>query len=418
MQLYEGKLGIMQILIYEHASGGGYLGERLPLDILSEGYGMLRSLVSDLKAAAHKTTVLLDSRVGMLNPPLEADKTILVSSSAGLDKKLKKLIKKVDATYVIAPESNQTLRRLVELVEAFGGTSLNSHVNAIEKASNKMATYETLRREKLRVPETAMINLKDSVRDVKRQVRKLGFPLVFKPLDGVGCCGLSVVENESHLAKAVKKIERLSECRDFVVQRLINGVAVSVSLLSTGDEALPITLNQQLVALASPSENSEYMGGLVPFSHRLEKEALRAAQAAVESIKGLKGYVGVDLVLTEKEAFIMEVNPRLTTSYIGLRKVVNFNPAKAILGAVLNGKLPENVATKGYVFFSKVKIPLMPQIFKETYKFENVVSPPFPTASDEQACTLIAAYGDSKEEAQASFCKTKSHLLKLLRGEN
>jgi hypothetical protein len=379
---------------------------------------MLRSLISDLKAAGHKTTVLLDSRIGVLSPPLKADKTILVSSPASLDENLKKFVKKLDATYIIAPESNQTLQRLVELVETHGRISLNSSISAIEKASNKMETYETLRKEKLRVPEMVMVSLNNSTRHIGQQAKRLGFPLVFKPLDGVGCCGLSVVKSESQVTTAVEKIKRQSKSEHFIVQRLIKGAAVSVSLFSTGKRALPITLNKQLVFLASPSEWSEYMGGLVPFSHELEEEALRAAQAAVESIKGLKGYVGVDMVLTEKEVFIMEVNPRLTTSYIGLRRVVNFNPAQAIIEAALEERFPEKVTTKGYVFFSKVKVPPMPQIFKETYRFENVVSPPFPLASDEQACTLIAAYGDSKKEAQIAFHKTESHLLKLFKGEN
>jgi hypothetical protein len=403
----------MQLLVYEHISGGGFAGEELPPNILSEGYGMLRSLVSDLKAAGHKITVLLDSRLSMLNPPLKADKTIVISSSTSLDKTLKNIVRTVDAAYIIAPESNQTLHRLVELMENYGGTSLNSQINAIEKASDKMKTYEMLRRKKLGIPETMMASLKESVQDIKRQAEKLGFPLVFKPVNEVGCSGLSVVKEKSHVEAAVEKIGSESRSEHFIVQRLIDGVAASVSLLSTGEKALPITLNKQLVLFASPSEKSEYLGGLVPFGHKLEEEALRAAQTAVEAIRGLRGYVGVDLVLTENGAFIMEVNPRLTTSYIGLRRVVNFNPAQAIIEAALKERLPEKATTKGYVFFSKVKVPPMSQVFKETYKLENVVSPPFPVASNGQACALIAAHADSEEKAEATFHKAEKHLLRL-----
>jgi hypothetical protein len=403
----------MHLLVYEHVSGGGFAGGELPPNILSEGYGMLRSLVSDLKAAGHKITVLLDSRLSMLNPPLKADRTIAVSSFTGLDETLKTLVRRVDAAYIIAPESNHTLRRLVELVETHGGTSLNSQIKAIEKASDKMKTYETLRRKKLGIPETMMASIKENIQDIKRQAEKLGFPLVFKPVNEVGCGGLSVVKEKSHVEAAVEKIRSRSRSEHFIVQRLIDGVAASVSLLSTGEKALPVTLNKQLVFLASPSEKSEYLGGFVPFSHGLKEEALKAAQTAVEAIRGLRGYVGVDLVLTENQVFIMEVNPRLTTSYIGLRKVVHFNLAQAIIEAVLEGRLPEKVITKGCVFFSKVKVPLMLQVFKATYKLENVVSPPFPVASNGQACALIAAHTDSEEKAEATFHKAEKHLLRL-----
>ncbi|NIV10374.1 MAG: ATP-grasp domain-containing protein, partial [Aliifodinibius sp.] len=63
--------------------------------------------------------------------------------------------------------------------------------------------------------------------------------------------------------------------------------------------------------------------------HPLLEEALETAQRTVELLRGLRGYVGVDMVLTNDEPVVVEVNPRLTTSYIGLRKVINFNLAQA-----------------------------------------------------------------------------------------
>jgi hypothetical protein len=409
----------MWLLVYEHVSGGGFAGEELSPEILSEGYGMLRSMVSDLKAAGHKVTVLLDSRIGMLNPPLEADETVSISSPTGLDKTLKSLVGRVDAAYIIAPESNQTLRRLVEFVETCGGASLNSQTHAIEKTSNKMATYETVRRKRLGIPETTMASLKENVKNIKRQAKKLGFPLVFKPLDEVGCHGLSVVEEERHVAAAVKKIREESANEHFVIQRLIDGIGASVSLISTGERALPITLNKQLITLASPYGQSGYTGGLVPLKHKLEEKALKAAQTAVESIGGLKGYVGVDMTLTKKEPFIMEINPRLTTSYVGLRRVINFNPAQAVIDAALKGRLPKNQTTKGCVFFSKVKVaPPTRQALKETYKLKEVVSPPFPIVSDKPACALVAAYSDSPEKAKALFHKARRRLLNLCKKRN
>ena len=88
-------------------------------------------------------------------------------------------------------------------------------------------------------------------------------------------------------------------------------------------------------------ETSSYEGGVVPFDHPLKQEAFAVAEKVVESISGLRGYVGVDLVLTQDKPFVVDVNPRLTTSYVGLRKVAGFNVAEALVNAVLNGKLPD-----------------------------------------------------------------------------
>ena len=63
----------MKVIVYEHASGGGYAGQPIPSSVLSEGFGMLRSVVADFKAAEHEVTVLMDARLSKLNPPLNAD---------------------------------------------------------------------------------------------------------------------------------------------------------------------------------------------------------------------------------------------------------------------------------------------------------------------------------------------------------
>ena len=198
---------------------------------------------------------------------------------------------------------------------------------------------------------------------------------------------------------------------------LIKGEGASVCMFSTGDEALAVTLNKQLVTLASPDEESRYYGGAVPFDHSLKEEALRAAERIVESIKGLRGYVGVDMILTREEPIVMEVNPRLTTSYIGLKKVVNFNPAQAIVDAVFGRKLPKSVQQRGYAFFSKVEVPPCHQIIAETYKLKEVISPPFPVAGNESAYALLATSSTSLKGAQSAFYRAKRRLRKLYCGE-
>ena len=70
-------------------------------------------------------------------------------------------------------------------------------------------------------------------------------------------------------------------------------------------------------------------------------------------IPGLTGYVGVDLVLTEDSALLIEINPRLTTSYIALRQVTPVNLAKAISEACLKGVLPDRIPISGPAVIKK-----------------------------------------------------------------
>ena len=57
---------------------------------------------------------------------------------------------------------------------------------------------------------------------------------------------------------------------------------------------------------------------------------IELARRAVEVVPGLQGYVGVDLVLGEHPQ-VIEINPRLTTSYVGLRRFVRNNLMRVML---------------------------------------------------------------------------------------
>jgi predicted ATP-grasp superfamily ATP-dependent carboligase len=128
------------------------------------------------------------------------------------------------------------------------------------------------------------------------------------------------------------------------------------------------------------------------------------AEKIVKSFRDLRGYIGVDLVLTEEEAVVIEVNPRLTTSYVGLRRVANFNPAQAIVDAVLKRELPANTQSCGYAYFSKVEVP-NPTVsgLQKNYGMDEVVSPPFPVSEKDAAYALIASHGSTLDEAAFRF---------------
>ncbi len=403
----------MRLLIHEHVSGGGFADEPIPSGVLSEGFAMLRTLISDFKAAGHYVTTTLDSRLARLTPPIDADCIVPVFSSREVQVAIRKVSASADAAYVIAPETEGVLQSLVESVEQTGAASLNCPASTIGKVADKTFLQASLRKLGLPTPETIMFSVADGVAEIKRAVHgRLHFPLIFKPSNDIACCGLSVVRNESQVADAVGKIKRESSSKRFLAQELIKGAAASVSLISTGSEALSISLNRQDVMIGAPDAISSYNGGLVPFDHPLRPRAFAVAEKIVKSFRDLRGYVGVDLVLTEEEAVAIEVNPRLTTSYIGLRSVVNFNPAQAIVNAVLKHKLPTNIQSYGYAFFSKVDTPL-PTVdaLQKTYEVNEVVSPPFPVLENGTACALVSSHAATVKAAKARFREAKNRVL-------
>src|SRR5262249_36742048 len=98
-----------------------------------------------------------------------------------------------------------------------------------------------------------------------------------------------------------------------------------------------------------------YRGGELPRPPERAERAVKLGQRAVDCVPGLLGYVGVDLGLGEPADgsgdFAVEINPRLTTSYVGLRALADFNLADAMLQAARGElALPLRWKTEGVRF--------------------------------------------------------------------
>src|SRR5439155_18033918 len=78
-----------------------------------------------------------------------------------------------------------------------------------------------------------------------------------------------------------------------------------------------------------------YLGGQLPLSPALDARARRLALSAADALPQPRGYLGIDLVLGEAADGsgdrVIEINPRLTTSYVGLRATAATTLAAAML---------------------------------------------------------------------------------------
>ena len=77
----------------------------------------------------------------------------------------------------------------------------------------------------------------------------------------------------------------------------------------------------------------------MPLPASLGERAHRLAKRAIDQVPGLLGFVGMDLVLGNDsdggQDQVIEINPRLTTSYIGLRALAEPNLGEAMLNIAI-----------------------------------------------------------------------------------
>lgn len=270
-----------------------------------------------------------------------------------------------DACIFVAAEEDLELYKLTKILENEGLTVLGSDSQAVLECSDKLKTYESLKKNlKDNIP---LINTyKVSLNEFKKKSNGISSDfhdkdcydkyspffdnsqkMVIKPADGVACQGVRLLNSFEEFKKELNAMK--TSLNHILLQDFIEGHACSVSLISNGCEAVPISLNLQKINF--DEKGFEYGGGEVPWDHPLKDEAMRVAKIATESIKGLKGYVGVDLILADK-VYLLEINSRLTTPYVALRNITDFNIGLAIINSIY-GHLPNEFSLSGYIEFQK-----------------------------------------------------------------
>jgi tyramine---L-glutamate ligase len=337
----------MKLLVFEFATATGAEDPSL----IAEGHAMLYGLLEDLKDFKTDYLVLNGSET------IKNCQSCPIPISGDIKEWLQRNIQNYDACLPIAPEEDNILHDLTLLVEENGVEILGSSSNAVKLTTNKYDMYNSLK-DKIPVIKTRQVYFKDidqnpgEYEDNYKLLVNNEVPKVVKPADGVSCSGVRVVNSFNEFMMAHDIIHNITQLPYFIVQDYVPGVNVSVSLLSDGVSAVPLSLNFQDVSINSGEIN--YNGGMVPLKHELSALAKETAKNAIEAIDGLKGYVGVDMILDElrNEVHLVEINSRLTTPYVALRSIINFNLGEAIIHS-LNGELPSDVTLSGTVKFYK-----------------------------------------------------------------
>jgi len=339
----------MRIFVYEFVTGGGLAGRPVPRSLAREGLAMRSALLEDLAAIdGHEIVVTTDARFRRPAPRgVHMVSIVPVAGSLpapGVSRTIDALIDASDAVWLIAPETGRCLEQLAARVERRGKTLLGSGAAAVRMAADKSRLPRRLARTRIGHPKTTV--LAHGV-GAPTAARRIGYPVVVKPSRGAGCRGVRLVRHERDLGAAIDAAHRAngtglgrpssrSEGGPLVMQEYVRGQAVSVSLLADGRRAVPLAVNAQRV---TASARFSYRGGATPFDHPLADAAAATASRTCAGIPGLRGYVGVDLVLTRSGPVVIEVNPRLTMSYLGLRAVLDENVAALALAAC-DGTLP------------------------------------------------------------------------------
>lgn len=317
----------MRIFVLEYATGGGILERPGLANCRTEGDAMLRRLVADL-ADIPGARVDIATDDAMTEVALSGRRVHChrIASGAPVRSLWEDILAKVDAIWAIAPETAGILADLTAWAEQRGRIVLGSPSQAVKIATSKLATARHLARHDIPVVPTYRF-------DMTSELPASAAGWVVKPDDGIGGEGARYLAT----AEDVRRWRSGSGEEFAVVQPFLPGAPISVSMLVQQGVAWILACNIQ--DIRRDGNGFVYRGGWVGGAEELRPALTPLAAMIAEALPDLWGYIGVDLIATPDGPIVLEINPRLTTSYVGVRNSTGLNPAALVL-RLLDTPLP------------------------------------------------------------------------------
>ena len=307
----------MRLLVFEFITGGGMIGSPLPPSLLLEG-GMIRNaLLADL---AHipdvDVTLTRDSRCPWHDPGFPVRRIEPEIGENGFEL-FERALSNIDVVWPIAPETGGVLAQLAKLARMAEKFVFVSDLKTLAICASKYQTALVLHSAGVNIVPTFRPN--DSLPAIDGE-------WISKPDDGAGGHGIRRWSSHVAASQAAFAAEQSSS----IVQPLYQGESLSLSIFCIDGVAQLLSINQQHLLWR---DDQVFLAGLTVNAIPHTEPNFRAlAQQIVSALPGLRGYIGVDLIRSEDGVLtVLEINPRLTTSYCGLREALGINVAQLVL---------------------------------------------------------------------------------------
>ena len=323
----------MRLLVYEFITGGGMLGEPLPNSMKREGEFMRDALLRDLAELSNvAVTIACDKRCVPATRSASV-KVIAPNSDETGNEFYRRAFAASDVVWPIAPETDAVLERLSSDARQAGKVVLASDAATLACAASKRVTSRALNAAGIVAVPT--FSAADDWPDIPGQ-------WVVKPDDGAGAVGVVLTANRDAALEACHATTAYTR----VAQPWLSGVALSLAMLCAEGRGLLLAVNRQHIIVSNGNVNVKLAGVTVNALPRTSSQFVSLAQNIAAALPGLWGYVGVDLILAaDGELTVLEINPRVTTSYCRLHDALGINVAKLVLDLFQHRRLPSVAPT-------------------------------------------------------------------------
>ena len=342
----------MKILVFEYITGGGLNKQALPESLLQEGRLMLQALLDDFRElkvqadyASLSVVVMLDVR-HQQHINTQGFEVAIIDANQDCATEFKHNIQPCDAVWPVAPEFDEILATFCAVVEQAKKQLLSSPANVVALTGNKYTSYQLFKQHGIHTVPTRLYqpeieNIELLLNSLLQELNPAASATLslsdaqwlIKPIAGVGCVDTYVLPS----IDSFKHID--SSFGDSIIQPHIDGEKLSLSCLFKAGTAWLLCVNQQHFSLREQQYHLNAITVNVPCEQHCYVQLIADIATAFPD---LWGYVGIDLIKTSTQTFVLEINPRLTTSFVGIKAALGINVVQNVL-ELLAGQPTRNI---------------------------------------------------------------------------
>lgn len=167
---------------------------------------------------------------------------------------------------------------------------------------------------------------------------------VVKPVSGCDAQGVRLTTDAPGTGEFAQEY---IEGEHYSVSLIMSRVVGEACLYFSGNPPLVLAINRQFITV-NPDGTFRYSGGETPVHPAREQEIIDTAIKAA-TVLGCQGYCGIDVVVADN-VYVVDVNPRITTSLVGIAACMKEEIAELLVEAS-KGNAPKEVHLSGKVRF-------------------------------------------------------------------
>jgi predicted ATP-grasp superfamily ATP-dependent carboligase len=280
-----------KILIFEYITGGGLIENKLNYSLLNEANIILDSLIKESKNTVHFFCDYRHKYKNNNNAILvyPNNKDIIFDSN---------FISKYDYFLTICPEIDLILFNYVKKIRQKKITNIHLSDNkSLLIASDKLMLKDTCNQYMILNPDSYSSNSKNN-------------KFITKDRYGCGCNNISIISNPLR-----------KNSSNMIHENYIPGKSYSANLYIKDSGYKLISINQQHISRKNTSLKLDSID--VNIYPSFNNMIYKFIDDILNVIPGLRGFIGFDFIFNNDKIFLIEINPRFTTSMALIEKCKN-----------------------------------------------------------------------------------------------